>query len=421
MDSSPRVVITGVGVVSPIGIGVTSYWDSLCQMRSGVVSLESPATRGMPLSIGGAVRDFDGKDYVKPRKALKVMSREIQTGFSAASMAIDVAGLGPGQLPADRTGVVFGSEMLYCEPEDMVAVHNRCIQNGEFHFSQWGPSFGSEMYPLWMLMYLPNMIACHVAIAQDARGPNNTICQGEASSLLALIEAASIIRRGHADVMICGGSSSRLSITPMLYRGVERLARHIEIPAAACRPFDAERDGMVNGEGAAAFILEREEFAVARGASILARVAGCGVTFGSREPAPGLHQAAIERSMTQALRSAELNPSEVGHVNAHASGTIEDDPLEAQAIRNVLADVPVTAPKSFFGNIGSGGGAVEMVASVLAVQHGLVPPTLNFATPDPACPVQVVAQVPLRGRPTTALVLSQSGTGQAACVALAGA
>lgn len=421
MESSPRVVITGIGVVSPIGIGATAYWDAMCQMRSGVVSLESDATRGMPLSIGGAIPNFDGKDYVKPRKALKVMSREIQTGFSAASMAIEAAGLGPGQLPPDRSGVVFGSEMLYCEPEDMVAVHNRCIQDGEFHFSQWGPSFGSEMYPLWMLMYLPNMTACHIAIAQDARGPNNTICQGEASSLLALVEAASIIRRGHADVMICGGSSSRLSITPMLYRGVERLARRIETPSAACRPFDAERDGMVNGEGAAAFILEREEFAVARGARILARITGWGVTFGSREPAPRNHQAAIERSMQQALRTSDLNPVDIGHVNAHASGTLEDDPWEAQAIRSVLGDVPVTAPKSFFGNIGSGGGAVELVAGVLALQHGLVPPTLNYETPDPACPVRVVAKGPLSGRPATALVLSQSGTGQAACVALGGA
>jgi len=420
MESSPRVVITGVGVVSPIGIGEATYWDALCQMRSGVVSLESQSTRGLRLSIGGAVRDFDGKNFVKPRKALKVMSREIQTGFSAASMAVEQAGLGPSQLPADRTGVIFGTEMLYCEPEEMVEVHKRCIENGEFHFSQWGPNFGSEMYPLCMLMYLPKMIACHVAIGQDARGPNNTLCLGEASSLLALIEAASIIRRGHADVMICGGSSSRLSITPMLYRGVDRLSRKIETPAAACRPFDAERDGMVNGEGAAAFILEREDFARARGAQVLTRVAGWGVTFGSREPSPSKHQSAIERSMTQALRAAELPPQEVGHVNAHASGTIEDDPWEAQAIRAVLGDVPVTAPKSFFGNIGSGGGAVELVASVIGLRHGLVPPTLNYTTPDPACPSQVVAGAPLSGRPATAMVLSQSGTGQSACVALSG-
>ena len=303
----------------------------------------------------------------------------------------------------------------------MVAVHQRCMENGEFHFSRWGQNFASEMYPLWMLMYLPNMIACHIAIAQDARGPNNTICQGEASSLLAVIEAASIIRRGHADVMICGGSSSRLSITPMLYRGVERLSRRSKRQPQPAGPFDATRDGIVNGEGAAAFVLEREDFAMARGAPVLARLAGWGVTFGSREPSPSQHQSAIERSITQALRAAELRLPEVGHVNAHASGSIEDDPLEAQAIRAVLEDVPVTAPKSFFGNIGSGGGAVEMVASVLGLKNGLVPPTLNYTTPDPACPIQVVADAPLSGRPATALVLNQSSTGQSACVALAGA
>ena len=119
----------------------------------------------------------------------------------------------------------------------------------------------AKMYPLWMLMYLPNMIACHVGIAHDARGPNNTICQGEVSSLLAMIEAATIIRRGHADVMIVGGSSSRLSMSPMLYRGIEHLSSRVDAPAEACRPFDATRDGTVNGEGAAAFVLESEEHA----------------------------------------------------------------------------------------------------------------------------------------------------------------
>ena len=143
----------------------------------------------------------------------------------------------------------------------------------------------SELYPLWMLMYLPNMVACHIGIAHDARGPNNTICQGEASSLLALIEAALIIERGHADVMITGGSSSRMTATSMLYRGMDQLSRRIDTPETACRPFDATRDGAVNGEGAATFVLEREEFAAARGAKILARVTGWGMAFAAPDSA----------------------------------------------------------------------------------------------------------------------------------------
>ena len=279
MDSRPRVVITGVGVVSPLGIGPEAFWESLCQQRSGVDVLPAVAALDLPLRIGAAVKDFDPKQYVKPRKALKVMSREIQMGFAAASMAVEHAGWQPGQLPPDRTGVLFASDMLYCEPTESVSAYGHCTENGKFHAEQWGGVFMSELYPLWMLMYLPNMVACHIGIAHDARGPNNTICQGEASSLLALIEAAGIIERGHADVMITGGSSSRMTATSMLYRGMDRLSHRIDSPQSACRPFDATRDGAVNGEGAAAFVLEREEFATARGAKILARVAGWGMAF----------------------------------------------------------------------------------------------------------------------------------------------
>ena len=393
----------------------------MTHQRSGVAHLESGAPRDLPLCIGAAVKDFDGKLYVKPRKALKVMSREIQTGFSAASLAVEHAGLEAGQMPPDRTGVVFGSEMLYCEPEEMLAVYRRCMDQGVFHFERWGANFAAEMYPLWMLMYLPNMVACHIGIAHDARGPNNTICQGEASSLLALIEAAVIIERGQADVMISGGSSSRLGITPMLYRGVDRLSRRTDTPETACRPFDATRDGMVNGEGAAAFVLEREEFATARGAEILARVAGWGMSCGVKNSAKFTHGQAIQRSLENALAMSELSPSDVGHVNAHASGSVEDDPLEAQAIRAVLGDVPVMAPKSYFGNLGSSGGAVEMVASVLGLHHHLIPATLNFTRPDPACPVNVVAGQAQSAEQPTAAILSQAGTGQAVCVMLQGA
>ena len=166
--------------------------------------------------------------------------------------------------------------------------------------------FMSELYPLWMLMYLPNMVACHIGIAHDARGPNNTICQGEASSLLALIEAALIIERGHADVMITGGSSSRMTATSMLYRGMDHLSRRIDSPQSACRPFDATRDGAVNGEGAATFVLEREEFATARGAKILARVTGWGMTFASPDSRTFTHGQAIQRSIEKMLATSQL-------------------------------------------------------------------------------------------------------------------
>jgi 3-oxoacyl-[acyl-carrier-protein] synthase II len=418
MALRPQVVITGIGVVSPNGVGHESFWHSLCEQRSGVSQIPAYAETGLPVRIGAELNDFEPKLYVKPRKAMKVMSREIQIGFSAAALAMSHSDLDVAKIDPDRLGVLFGSEMMYCHPEEMVDVYRHCMADRQFDFSKWGDAAMSQMYPLWMLKYLPNMTACHIGISQDARGPNNTICEGEASSLLAMIEALWIIQRGHADVMIAGGSGSRLSLTPMMYRTSSNVSHRNDDPPAASRPFDAERDGMVNGEGGAAFVLESEAHARARGATILAKIAGWGSSIGPPADGTALNREAICRSIHSALEIAGKTPEQVGHVNAHATGTTNGDPVEAQAIRQCLGDVPVTAPKSYFGNLGAGGGAVEMAASLLALMHGQVPTTLNYQNPDPACPVAVVRDTPLAVSQPSALVLNQSGTGQAAAIML---
>ena len=195
------------------------------------------ADTDLSVRIGAELSDFEPKQYVKPRKALKVMSREIQLGFSAATLAMAHSAMATGNVDPDRLGVLFGSEMMYCHPDELTDVYRRCMVDGRFEFSRWGDAFMSQMYPLWMLKYLPNMTACHIGIAHDARGPNNTICQGEASSLLATIEATWIIQRGHADVMFVGGSGSRLSMTPLMYRCDGNLSHRNEDPAAAFTTF----------------------------------------------------------------------------------------------------------------------------------------------------------------------------------------
>jgi 3-oxoacyl-[acyl-carrier-protein] synthase II len=391
----------------------------VCNQQSGTQVIREISPGNCPYPLGAVITEFDPKKYVKPRKALKVMSREIQTGFSAAQMAVEQAQLVKDQIAPDRLGVQFGSQMLYCEPPEMEDTFRGCLVEGKFDFSRWGEVAMARTYPLWMLKYLPNMIACHIGIAHDARGPNNTICQGEASSLLALIEAAWIIQRDRADVMIVGGSSSRISTTPMLFRRTIDLSCRLDAAHAASRPFDATRDGMVNGEAAAAFVVENEQFARARGANILARISGWGLSFGTLDPDGSTHRRAIEQSIKMALESARLQPADVGHVNAHAAGIVSRDPVEAQAIRAVLDDVPVTAPKSYVGNSGAAGGAVEMVASVLALCHGEIPVTLNFAHPDPACPVNVVHGQAQPVTQRTAVALSQSSAGQTVAVVLA--
>jgi 3-oxoacyl-[acyl-carrier-protein] synthase II len=332
-------------------------------------------------------------------------------------MATEAAGVPRGSVDPDRLGVIFGSEVFYCEVEELAETYRGCLVDGKFDFSRWGEAM-NRIYPLSMLKYLPNMPACQIGIAHDARGPNNSITLGDVSGLLAVIEAASVIRRGLADVMIAGGTGSRINLVRMVNYGDGDLSHRGDNPAGACRPFDAARDGVVNGEGAAAFVLESARHAQRRGATVLATIAGYASGFQSK--ADGKPGGAIGRSITTALEAAELSPAMVGHVNADGRSTVTEDEIEARAIAATLGDVPVFAPKSYFGHLGSGTGAVELLTSVLAIQSGEIPPTLNYETPDPRCPVQVTCGRPQEARQSTAVVLNQARTGQAVAVVITG-
>lgn len=419
MHSGREVLITGLGVVSPIGIGQEAFWQSLLEGRSGVHRLTAwQVPEGLP-PFGAEVPDFDPKLYVRPRKSLKVMCRDIQLGFAAAELAWTDAQL-PAQPPEpERVGVVLGADMIQCEPEELAPAFSACLEDGRFEFRHWGPRAMAEMFPLWMLKYLPNMPACHIGIARDARGPTNTILLGEVSSLAALGEAFRSIQRGQADVMIAGGTSSRIHPTLYIRSPLWEVSRRAEAPESACRPFDRDRDGLVHGEGSAAYILESADHARARGARIRARVLGYAEAMEPRPNRGPITGRGIERAIQSALERAGIAPAELGHVNAHGMSTHHDDRVEAQAICRTLPNVPVTAPKSFFGYLGAGSGAVEMAASVLAFQHQLIPPTLNYATPDPECPIPVVSGSPKPLGPGVAMVLSHATTGQATALILA--
>jgi 3-oxoacyl-[acyl-carrier-protein] synthase II len=421
MAFNQEIVITGVGVFSPIGIGTEPFWASLCEGRSGIQPLPMFDDPTLPVPFGGKIENFDPKQYVRPRKSLKVMNRDIQLGFAAADMACVDAGLHKNPPDPDRFGVMLGTDMMPCDLDELVAVYRSCIVNGRFELSRWGQAFGADMFPLWMLKYLPNMPACHVGIAQDARGPNNTITLGDVSTLSAIREAVRVLQRGQADVLIAGGVCSR--IHPALWgrhQVMGQSQRHHD-PAGASRPFDAQRDGIVNSEGAGAVILETQSRAQERGAKILARVLGCAAAFEPRRKGQPLLGTAIRRAIVAALQAANITPPDVGFVAAHGASTVEDDQIESQAIHETLGDVPVTAPKSYFGHLGAASGSLEMVLCILAFQHGLIPPTLNYEHPDPQCPINVVHGRPLPLNHPTALILSHSPQGQAVAVVLGGA
>lgn len=417
--SAREVVITGLGVISPIGTGQGDFWNSLCAGRSGVRRVTSFETTGLQVTWGAEVIDFDAKAFVKLRKSLKVMARDIQLGVAAAGMAYQDARLTSSSVDPERIGVEFGADMIQCQPESTADAFRNCMVDGRFDFRRWGAEAMSQISPLWMLMYLPNMSACHIAIAHDARGPNNTHSVGEASSLQAVAEAARIIEGGRADVMIAGGTGSRIHPTTWVRSSLLDVCTHTDDPETASRPFDLHRNGFVNGEGAAAFILESRQHAQARGARVWARVVGLASAFEAPLAGRSVEGTAIRAVLSGALLSAGLKPGDVGHVNANGLSTLVEDRAEARAIREVLGDVPVTAPKSLFGNLGSGTGAVEMAASLLAFEHGLVPATRNYEYPDPDCPVNVVHGQPLAGASSTAMLLNRWYTGQSVAIVLA--
>jgi 3-oxoacyl-[acyl-carrier-protein] synthase II len=282
----------------------------------------------------------------------------------------------------------------------------------------WGNEGIGQIAPLWLLGQLPNMPACHVAIAHDARGPNNTIVLGDASSLLAIAEGMRVIQRGSTDVMIVGGTGSRIHPMTWAFRdNIQLCSPRTERPETVSRPFDARRDGMVYGEGAAAFVLESRKSAEARGARIIARILGFGNTFEACTPGTTFPGQAIRSAIRRALSEADMQPAEIGHVNAHGLSTQLHDRAEADAIRDALGDVPVTAPKSYFGNLGAGSGAVEMMSTIAAFETGTIPRTLNYDQADPQCDVNVVDR-PLSGQRKTAVVLNQTSMGQSVALVL---
>ncbi len=238
-------------MVTPIGIGRQEFWSSLEVGRCGIAPLWEAADANSPLLIGATLKDFDAKQYVTPRKALKVMAVELQTAFSASKLAWQDAGLGEGAVDPDRVGVVFGAETFSGELVDLVDAIKTCAPDGHMHFDLWGGSFLKTIQPLWMLKSLPNMPACHVGIAVDARGPNNTIVMDEVGGLLALQEAAMIIQRGAADMMVVGSTGNRTTPSRLMYRHASLYNTRVDQELPYCMPYDARRHGIVRARAQA--------------------------------------------------------------------------------------------------------------------------------------------------------------------------
>jgi 3-oxoacyl-[acyl-carrier-protein] synthase II len=377
--------------------------------RSGVQVLSSIPTDHFPSDFGGECSEFTGsienfgplekKLQRSIKKGLKLMCREIQLGVAAAQLAIADAGLSPENHDPTRIGTLFGSDYIITSPFEFIQGIENCLDSERrFEFKNWAEKGLPKVEPLWLLKYLPNMPASHVAIYNDLRGPSNSLTVREASPNLAVSEATTIIQRGSADMMLAGSTGSRIHPLRTVHVALqEQLADRNSAaaggdPTRACRPFDVDRNGMVLGEGSGVLVLEELSSAQNRGAKIFGEVVGYGSSSVANSKGVANYRTAFSNVLQGALETSGLKPGDIGHVHAHGLSTPKCDREEAVAINQVLGKTPVTAAKSYMGNLGGGCGMVEIVASIMALQNDSLFPVLNCEQLDDKCPISVVRE-----------------------------
>lgn len=432
LNGSRRVVVTGMGVISPLGLTLDSLWNGLIEGKSAVGPISSFPSSLLPLKFAAEAKDFTGdidnfgslqSDCKKTiRKGLKVMCRESQMAVAAAQRAIhDAAFVAESHTP-ERFGCVFGSDYMLTLPEDFTASVAKCRGNdGRFEFERWADEGMPQLTPLWLLKYLPNMPASHIAIYNDLRGPSNSLTLREASGHLAIGEATLTIQRGAADIMLAGATGTRVHPMKTVHAlQSEQVALRDGDPATWSRPFDLDRSGMVLGEGAAVLVLEDLDHALARNATIRAEVIGHASRVSNDRRGVGRKKEALALAMAAALRQATIAPETLSHVHAQGMSTTVGDLEEFAALQDVVGDalkrIPVVAAKSHCGHLGAASGSIECIASILAMQHGQLFPLLNYHTPDPDCRIRAAVKGDSAG--TTFLSASVTPQGQAGAVVI---
>jgi 3-oxoacyl-[acyl-carrier-protein] synthase II len=397
-DERRTVVITGLGLVTPLGVGREAFWQSVLRGQSGVRLIESLTGHDLRADYGCPVHDFDPKALVRPRKALKVMCREIQTGYAAAQMAWDDADLQNQPPDPERVGVVFGSEMMYGEWSELEGAIQRCDIAGDgIDATRWGAVAMSDIFPLWMLKYLPNMTACHVAIALDARGPNNTLTLDDCSGLSAIAEAVRYIERGHADIVLAGASGTRINPARSLWLNPLPTALRRDPLAGSCQPWAMGRDGSVGGEGAAVLVLESAESALRRSRTPLAKIASTSSVYIAAAGRRGSIQA-VAGSVAAACSAAGVPPSALGGCLGHGTGDSEMDAASGRGLSLANIECPVTTLQQTLGHCGAACGLIDAATAVLSLADHRLPHLPFLGDIDASCGIDVVRDQP---RPIT--------------------
>jgi beta-ketoacyl-acyl-carrier-protein synthase II len=381
-DPSRRVVITGMGALTPLGNSVDEFWQGCVEGRSGIDWIRLFDNSAYPVKVDGEVRNFDPQNYMD-RKEARRMARFSQLSVAAAKMAIDDAELKLGEEDTTRIGVLLGNgNGGYPETDDAM----RTIMT----------KGGNRLDPFYMSKTLPNIAAAQVAMQFGLKGYNNTVTTACAASTQAMGDALDRIRMGRADVMVAGGGEAGIcELGLAAFHIMRALSTREDEPMKASRPFDAGRDGFVCAEGAALFIFETLEHAQRRGARILAEIAGYGATSDAYHVvAPCVDGEGAQRAIRQAVEDAGLTLDEIDYINAHGTSTPANDAAETAAIKGVFGEraygIPVSSTKSMIGHTLGASGAIESVACIKAIETGIVPPTINYETQDPECDLDYV-------------------------------
>jgi len=421
-----RVVITGIGVVSPNGVGRRAFSEAIVEGRSGIGPIESFDTSGQAIKIAGEVKRFDVLNYLgEHKKSAKTMSRAVGFAVGAGALAMEDSGLDLARIDPTRFGVCMGTGITPVDIRELVEPIARGIGTDGFSLGRFATARAETMDPLWLLKHLPNMAASHLSILHQAMGPNSTIVTACAAGTQAVGDAFRLINRGDADVMIAGGCDSRIDpLMLVAYQAMKAASHSLRDPTEVSRPFDGERDGFVIGEGAAVLILESLVHARRRRAKIFAEVRGYGSTFdayGLTRPEPEGKGAAL--SMTSALREAKIDPAEVDYINAHGTSTRLNDRMETVAVKRVFGHrakaIPMSSQKSMVGHLIGASGALQAAATAISLDSGVVPPTINQVTPDPACDLDYVPNTARETSSRVAISNSFGFGGQNASIVLA--
>ncbi len=377
-----RIVITGVGLVTPCGIGIDNVWQDILNGKSGISRITRFDTTNFETKIAGEVKNFNPEDYIPP-KDIRRMDLFIQYCLAATKIAIDDAGLNMEKEDSERVGVVVGTGLGGLPT--LEKYHSILLERGPGRIS-----------PFFIPMLIANLAPGHIAMQHGIKGPNLCIVTACATGAHSIGDAFRIIQYGDADVMVAGGTEANLTpLTVGGFNAMKALSRRNDEPEKASRPFDKDRDGFVVAEGSGIVIMEELEHARARGAKIYAEIVGYGYNGDAYHiTAPCPDGDGFIRCMKMALKDAQLSPDDVDYINAHGTSTDLNDQIETLAIKNVFGEkaykIPVSSTKSMTGHLLGAAGAVEAIFTVLSIKDQICPPTINYTTPDPDCDLDYV-------------------------------